>query len=141
MVVETLPARPRYGRLRNFIDSVRIMASDALDGTASFRRRNGEDGESPSYRSGGGITLPPGLVVGFVLYLVAQGVGGIWWAATMQSRIDVLIADKERLWQKVEVLDLQNTNQQGNIDERIRGRVREALSDWGYIHVPRKGGE
>ncbi len=135
MVVETLP-KPNRRPQRGLFAGLAQKWSEALDGTGSFRRR-AVDSEIDGYHGGGGggrggINLPQSFVLGLVMYLIAQGVGGIWWAATQQAKNDSQAAEIVRQDQEIELLKLQNSTLQGNMDERIRGKVREALNDWGY---------
>jgi hypothetical protein len=53
--------------------------------------------------SGNRVQLPQWLF----LYLIAQLVGGVWWAATLQSDVRYLQQENAKLWQKVETHDLQ----------------------------------
>lgn len=138
MVVDAIPASRRQERLRRFWDSLMNKLNETLEDTGIYRRRSAD--ATPAERQGG-MNIPSGLIVGLILYLVAQGVGGIWWAATMQSRVETLQIENGKLWDRIGLHDLQQNKIENNFDERVRGQVREALTDWGYIHIPRKGVE
>jgi len=113
--------------------------NEALDGTGSFYRRRADDMERERPMStSGGIRIPPGLIVGMVMYLIGNTVGGIWWAATTQAKIDNLTADNIKLWQKIETQELLQNRLENNLDERIRGKIRETANDWG-LFISRKG--
>jgi hypothetical protein len=135
-MIESLPKQDGGVPRQGIFAGLAQKWSEALDGTGAFRRR-AMDPEVEGYRSNGGggrggINLPQSFVLGLVMYLIAQGVGGIWWAATQQAKNDSQAAELVRLNEEVSVLKLQNSTQQSNMDERIRGKVREALDDWGY---------
>jgi len=112
-----------------------MAGNDDLDGTASFRRRRDDVEDVPRATKS---NVPPWLLP-LIIYLVGQLVGSIWWAATMQSDVKYLQAENLKLWQKIEALDLGREKLDSNLDERIRGKVRETMDDWGYLRVsPRK---
>lgn len=79
-----------------------------LDDTRSSYRRRYDDGPPPSPK----IQVPLSLVVTIVIYLVGQLIGGIWWAATLQSNLQHETADRakeeSRLWQAIETYRLEN---------------------------------
>lgn len=68
-----------------------------LEDTWSYRRRL-EDQTPPSPK----VQVPFGVIVTITLYLVGQLVGGVWWAATLQSNLQHEIMDRakeeQRLW-------------------------------------------
>lgn len=137
VVVEALPSGRKFRRV---FDSVRTKLSEILDDSRVYRRRAGEDGEARAGGGGGnGINVPASAVVGFVMYLVVSAAGGIWWAATMQAKLDNLAALYGQLWQKTETQEILINKLENGLDERVRVKSREVLTDWGYIHVPRKG--
>lgn len=80
--------------------------------------------------------LPP-WILPLTIYLVGQLVGGVWWAAMMQSDVRYLQRQNEQLWQKVEVHDLQL----GKLDELVRRAVKEAMQDSDYVRIEKKGGQ
>jgi hypothetical protein len=100
------------------------MMNEGLDQTGSYRRRS-EDYPPPdpgAFRaSGHGINFPTAIF----LYLIAQLVGSIWWAATIQAKSSFLEAENAKLWQKIELHDLQ-LNRQESV---IRAQVREFVGD------------
>ena len=59
------------------------------------------------------ITLPQGFVVAFALYLIAQLVGSIWWAATLSANVANLTTTitSDRNEQKLKVQQLENNQQ------------------------------
>lgn len=137
-----------FSRLNGIRSKVSSIFNEMLDDSRVFRRRadDGGDGRAGGSNSGGGssgsssgINVPASAVVGFVMYLIAQTAGGIWWAATVQSRNEYLIDQNVKLWQKIETQDLQINHLESGLDERIRGKVRETMSDWGYLRISRKG--
>lgn len=139
MVVEALP---QGRKLRRAFDSVRTKLSDMLDDSRVFRRRVEEGGgERAAAGGGGGINVPASAVVGFVMYLIVQAAGGIWWAATMQAKLDNLTAVNGQLWQKTETQEILINKMENGLDERVRNKAREVLADWGYIHIQRKAPE
>jgi len=126
----------------------RILAwlNESLDGTGSFyrRRANDQDDDSSFLRrtnSGGGINLPSGLIVGFVLYLVAQTAGGIWWAATMQAKVDYYQQDNIKLWQKVETHELQLGKMNDIIRQAVRESMQESEQEAEYIRLHNRKGD
>lgn len=144
MVVETIstPSRRIADRWRRFLDWLHPMApAEDMDGTGSFYRRRDEDRlrerDRDSSSGGGGIRIPPSFIVGLVMYLIGNTVGGIWWAATTQAKIDNLAADNTKLWQKIEAQEMIQNRLENNLDERIRGKIRETANDWG-LFVSRK---
>ena len=101
------------------------MMNEGLDQTGSYRRRS-EDYPPPpdpgAFRaSGHGINFPTAIF----LYLIAQLVGSIWWAATIQAKSSFLEAENAKLWQKIETHDLL-LNRQESV---IRAQVREFVGD------------
>jgi hypothetical protein len=137
----TLESLPSERKTRRLFDGLRTKLNDMLDDSRVVFRRRAEDVESRPGPSGGGsgINVPASAVVGFVMYLIAQTAGGIWWAATVQSRNEYLIDQNIKLWGKIETQDLQINRLESGLDERIRGKVRETMDDWGYLRTPRKG--
>lgn len=105
------------------------MAQTDLDetGTAAFRRQLPAEDTSGMRVDGSRVNLPQWLFI----YLIAQLIGSIWWAATLQSDVRYLQQDNVKVWQKVETHDLQL----GKLDEIVRRAVREAMDDAGYIRV------
>ncbi len=140
MVVESLP---QDRKIRRIFDGLRTKLNDMLDDSRVVFRRRAEDigGEGGRGNSGGGINVPASAIVGFVMYLIVQAAGGIWWAATMQAKLDSLTSLYGQLWQKNEQLQLQINKDENGQDEKIRDKAREVLTDWGYIHVQRKNSE
>ena len=119
-------------RIRRFL----VWLNESLDDSRVFRRRVDDDGGGRS--SGNGINVPASAIVGLVMYLIGSAVTGIWWAATMQAKLDNLTSLNGQLWQKNEALQLQINHDENGLDERIRDKAREVLTDWGYLHIPRK---
>lgn len=78
--------------------------------------------------------LPP-WVLPLAIYLVGQLVGGVWWAAMMQSDVRYLQQENAKLWQKVETHDLI----MGRLDSTVRNAVKEAMQDADYVRIPKKG--
>lgn len=102
MVVESLPGGRKT---RRFFDGLRTKLNDMLDDSRVFRRRS-DDLESHIAPGGGsGINVPASAIVGFVMYLIAQTAGGIWWAATVQAKVDHDELDRareeQRLWDSI----------------------------------------
>ena len=91
------------------------------------------DDPSAFRASGSGVNFP----LGILLYLIAQLIGGIWWAATIQAKVDNLLLTNSELVQQNKLQDLQINTLQNGLDERIRGKVKDVFDDWGYN---RKGG-
>jgi hypothetical protein len=112
MVVEAIGrpdsrARRLWYRVLGFLAQPPGMRNDSLDDT-SVRRRRSDDADPAAFRATGtGINFPTGLL----LFLLGQLVGGIWWAATLQSDMNHEIQDRAkeeaRLWQTVETYRLQ----------------------------------
>jgi len=79
-----------------------------LDDTRSYRRRYDD---APQSQPAPQVQVPLGVIVTIMIYLVGQLVGGVWWAATLQSNLQHEIADRTkeegRLWQTVETYRLQ----------------------------------
>lgn len=71
-----------------------------LDDTRSFRRRY--DDIPPSSPR---VQVPFGVIITIVIYLIGQLVGGVWWAATLQSNLQHEIADRSKeeikLWTEI----------------------------------------
>jgi len=111
------------------------MRNDSLDDT-SVRRRRAEDADPATFRaSGSGINFPTGVL----LYLVAQLIGGIWWAATMQAKVDYLTAENAKVWQKNEVLEMRLSKADSEFSEKVRAKVRETIDDLNLIRIHRRG--
>jgi hypothetical protein len=133
-VLAESPQHQPVSRVRRLFDRLRLLFNQSLDDSQVFRRR--ADDDPGTFRaSGSGVNFP----LGIFLYLIAQLIGGIWWAATMQAKVDSLVSDNARLWQKIEAQEMVQNKLENGLDERIRGKVRETLSDWNYVHIPRKG--
>lgn len=77
-----------------------------LEDTWTYRRRL-EDQPPPSPK----VQVPFGVIVTITIYLVGQLVGGVWWAATLQSNLQHEIVDRakeeERLWQSIQTYRLE----------------------------------
>ena len=85
--------------------------------------------DSAASVTGSKVQLPQWLF----MYLVAQLVAGVWWAASLQSDVRYLQAENAKLWQKVELVTLQQADTEKRMDERIRAKVRETMDDAGYL--------
>lgn len=114
----------KWFKIREFFH---IQLNDSLDGTGQFRRRVEDD--SIFRASGSGINFP----LPVILYLIAQLIGSIWWAATMQNKVDNVKEVINELRQENKVLTLQVNKLENGLDERIRMKVRESFDDWGYV--------
>jgi hypothetical protein len=72
-----------------------------LDDTRSMRRRY-DDSSPPSPK----IQVPFGVILSVAIYLIGQLVGGVWWAATLQSTLQHEISDRAkeegRLWDSIQ---------------------------------------
>lgn len=72
-----------------------------LDDTRSFRRRY--DDQLPIAPK---VQVPFAVIVTIMIYLIGQLVGGVWWAATLQSNLQHEIADRskeeKRLWDDIQ---------------------------------------
>lgn len=120
----------RWLRLWRWLSSP-LFLNESLDQTGGMYRRRDEAPDPGTFRaSGSGVNFPTAIL----LYLVAQLIGGIWWAATMQARQDYLTAENVKLWQKVETHDLQLAK----MDSLIRAAVKEAMQDADYIRLKEK---
>jgi len=148
---------PRLARVLAHLEAVLPVAvapllNEPVEGDRRRRRYDLDDTrvDAPdpgSFRaSGQGINFP----AVFFFWTVAQLIGGVWWAATMQSNVNNLTQENAKLWSalaaaeakangRLDTHELQINTVQNNLDERIRAKAREVLTDWGYIHVPRKG--
>ena len=77
-----------------------------LDDTRSFRRRY-DDYPTPTPK----VQVPFGVVVTIMIYLIGQLVGGVWWAATLQSNLQHEITDRgreeQRLWESIQTYRLE----------------------------------
>lgn len=102
-----LSENDRSDRPRDQRDRDRDRELD-LEDTRSFRRRYEESAPPPSAPR---IQVPLGVIVTVVLYLVGQLVGGVWWAATLQSNLQHEIMDRakeeDRLWQSIQTYRLE----------------------------------
>lgn len=84
--------------------------------------------------------MPPWLV-GLVVYLVGQLIGGIWWAATIQARQDFFILQMNDLTSRVSVLEMRVNKNDTDFNERVRNKVRETVDDLNLIRIRARGGE
>lgn len=82
--------------------------------------------------------MPPWLI-GLVIFLVTQLIGGIWWAATIQARQDFFILQVTELTERVGVLEMRLNKADADFNERVRGRVRETIDDLDLIRIRSKG--
>jgi hypothetical protein len=73
-----------------------------LDDTRSFRNRRYDDGPPLAPK----VQVPFGVIVTILIYLIGQLVGGVWWAATLQSNLQHEMADRikeeGRLWESIQ---------------------------------------
>lgn len=78
-----------------------------LDDTWSYRRRMEDQPPPPSPK----VQVPFGVIVTITIYLVGQLVGGVWWAATLQSNLHHEMADRakeeHRLWESIQTYRLE----------------------------------
>jgi len=103
--------------------------NESLDQTGSFRRRSTDEVDGSSLQvDRNRVNLPQWLFA----YLIAQLVGGIWWAATLQSDVRYLQQENLKAWQKIETHELQLQQ----LDRLVRTAVKEALQDSGYVKIP-----
>lgn len=82
--------------------------------------------------------MPPWLI-GLVIFLVTQLIGGIWWAATIQARQDFFILQVTDLSSRVGVLEMRLNKADAEFNERVRGRVRETIDDLNLLRIRAKG--
>jgi hypothetical protein len=82
--------------------------------------------------------MPPWLV-GLVVYLVGQLIGGIWWAATIQARQDFFILQVNDLTNRVAVVEMRLNKYDSDFNERVRSKVRETVDDLNLIRIRNKG--
>lgn len=139
MVVEALSRERKTSQIRRLLDGLRTKFNDMLDDSRIFRRRSSEDmSEGRTGSGGGGVNIPASAIVGLLMYLLVSAAGGIWWAATMQTKQENQAQTISQLWQKVETQEILINKLENGLDERVRNKAREVLTDWGYIHVPRR---
>jgi PAS domain-containing protein len=73
------------------------------------RQRRYEDNNGPSQQPK--VQVPLGVIVTIMIYLVGQLVGGVWWAATLQSNLQHEITDRQkeesRLWDNIQTYRLE----------------------------------
>lgn len=106
------------------------MAQTDLEETGTgFRRQIPTEDTSGMRVDGNRVNLPQWLFI----YLIAQLIGSIWWAATLQSDVRYLQQDNAKAWQKIETHGLQLDH----MDETVRKAVREAMEDSGYVRIDR----
>lgn len=86
--------------------------------------------------TGSRVQLPQWLFV----FLLLQTVSAIWWAASLSADVRYLQAENAKLWEKVEVVKMQQDDTDKKLDERIRQKVRETLDDAGFLRIS-PGGE
>jgi len=84
--------------------------------------------------------MPPWLV-GLVIYLVGQLIGGIWWAATIQARQEFFILQVNELTSRVGVLEMRLNKNDTDFNERVRTKVRETIDDLDLIRIRNRGDE
>ena len=82
--------------------------------------------------------MPP-WVMGLVIFLVTQLIGGIWWAATIQARQDFFILQVNDITNRVAVLEMRLNKNDTDFNERVRGKVRETIDDLNLIRIRAKG--
>ena len=107
------------------------MMSGSEDLDATVVRRLEEISEAVKVKK---PSVPPWLVP-LVMYLIGHLVGSVWWAATMQSRLAYSEQRNVELWQLNESNRLKIDNLKSELDEKIRGKVRETMDDFGYLRV------
>ena len=123
MIAETTPESEKNHRYadawRRFLEWTHMMApADDMDGTGARWRGQSQEDEGRFRASGSGVNFPTAIFI----FMLAQLIGGIWWSATMQAKLDHEIADRARdqaqssadrsreqsqLWQAVETYRLQ----------------------------------
>lgn len=131
-------------------DRARRWLGEALAHVIAMTRRiaaaaglaGGDDGSMSI--TGNSVKLPQWLT----LYLIAQLITSIWWAATLQSDVRYLQMRNTELWQKLEAVQLIQGQYDKNLvkydsglDERVRRSVRETMDDFGYLRVRPQGQE
>jgi hypothetical protein len=84
--------------------------------------------------------MPPWLI-GLVIFLVTQLIGGIWWAATIQARQEFFILQVTELTSRVGVLEMRINKNDTDFNERVRTRVRETIDDLDLIRIRNRGEE
>lgn len=82
--------------------------------------------------------MPPWLI-GLVIFLVTQLIGGIWWAATIQARQEFFILQVNELTSRVGVLEMRLNKNDTEFNERVRTRVRETIDDLDLIRIRNRG--
>jgi hypothetical protein len=84
---------------------------ESMDDTWSrYRRFDDQPSNQPSQPK---VQVPFGVLVTILIYLIGQLVGGVWWAATLQSNLQHEITDRSkeeaRLWDGIQTFR-QETN-------------------------------
>jgi hypothetical protein len=108
-----------------------LMAGEDLDST--MIRRLEELKEAVAKKP----ALPPWLIP-LIMWSVIQLVGSIWWAATMQAKLDFMILKLNDVEGRLSVLEMRANKNDTDFGERVRSKVRETIDDLDLIRVRRK---
>lgn len=75
-----------------------------------------------------------------LLFLILQGAGIIWWAATIQSDLKYLQLENAKLWTRLEAVDRSASDRSKEIDNEIKNVVKDEIANQllsrGIIRVP-----
>lgn len=92
--------------------SYRDRENESLDDTWSrYNRQRRYDDNQHQSQSPPKIQVPISVIITVVFWSIAQLVGGVWWAATLQSDLRHEISDRskeeERLWENIQTYRLE----------------------------------
>lgn len=64
-----------------------------------------------------------------LLFLILQGAGIIWWAATIQSDLKYLQLENAKLWTRLEAVDRSASDKSKELDGQIKNTIKEEIAN------------
>lgn len=75
-----------------------------------------------------------------LLFLILQGAGIIWWAATIQSDLKYLQLENAKLWTRLEAVDRSANDRSKELDSEIKNTVKDEVANQlvnrGIVRLP-----
>lgn len=108
-----------------------------LDDTRSRLSRESTPSNDSEFRANDRrVQIPQWLL----LFLILQGAGIIWWAATIQSDLKYLQLENAKLWTTLESTEKEVNDQSKEFENKIRNTVKDELANQllnrGIIRIP-----
>lgn len=98
--------------------------SETLDDTRSRYESGIQPNDSEFRANDRRVQIPQWLL----LFLILQGAGIIWWAATIQSDLKYLQLENAKLWTRLEAVDRSASDRSKELDSQIKNTIKDEIA-------------